>query len=150
MKKIMLFGILLFFVSFLKINAQGIKTYPIPSYNILSNGSSNFKEMVAKNILFQSRGHREVNVKNSGGQLCPIQIWVYSIDGQSILGPFTVNPDETIRIEIDEREWGVYSESECEAIISVWIEDSGTPTQAIHSESGETSCYSITNMIETE
>jgi hypothetical protein len=47
---------------------------------------------------------------------------VYSLDGETVYGPFTVYSGETLRVEIDDRECGVYVESNEDVIVDVWIE----------------------------
>jgi hypothetical protein len=49
-------------------------------------------------------------------------IYVYSLDGQTILGPFYLTGNETIYVDIDDRLWGVLVESESKVKVSVWIE----------------------------
>jgi len=113
--------------SILKANAQEIKTYPIPSYNVISFGCTDFSEQTSKIKCELSKGRRNLNVASSGGSSCPAQIWIYSLDRLDILGPYTLNPGETLTVEINEREWGVSSESVCQVTLSVWIEEISDP-----------------------
>jgi len=74
-----------------------------------------------------SKGNRKLIITSSGGSSCPAQIWIFSLDRLDILGPYTLNPGETLIVEIDEREWGVTSESACQVTLSVWIEEISDP-----------------------
>lgn len=129
MKSFLVFSFIFLFISFSDVNGQGNTTYPIPSFNIVSNGSANFLEQVTKSTVFQFRGKRQLNIKNSGSSSGPVQVWAYSFDKVDLLGPYTVYPGETLTIGIDEREWGVITESESEVILSVWISEMGIPSQ---------------------
>ncbi len=111
----------------IKMKAQTIKNYPIPSYNIITNGSANFLEYSSKNHDEQSRGKKTMNVASSGSNSVPSQIWIISLDGQTVMGPYSLDPGGTISVEIDDREWGVHVESEGEVILSVWIESISNP-----------------------
>jgi hypothetical protein len=60
-----------------------------------------------------------VGGKNLG--TCQATVCVYSLDGQTILGPYTVYGGEILSVPIDDREWGVYVESDDEITVDVWI-----------------------------
>jgi hypothetical protein len=56
---------------------------------------------------------------------CEATVWVYNLDQNTVLGPYTVNCGETLTVEIDEREWGVLVESEEGVIVDVWYSTGG-------------------------
>ena len=92
---------------------------PIPSYNVSVKTRANFQESQP------SRGKRNMNIKVqcSGISLaptCQATIWVYSLDGQTIFGPFTVSGGETLSVPIDGREWGVFVQTEDTITVDVW------------------------------
>ena len=49
-------------------------------------------------------------------------VWIYSIDGLDILGPYYVTCGNTLEVEIDDREWGALVESDMDINVSVWID----------------------------
>ena len=99
---------------------QTLAQYPIPSYDVSVKGRANFQESQT------SRGRRNLNVKVQCGGIalsgtCQATVWVYSLDGQTVLGPYTVNGGETLTVPIDEREWGVYIQTEDIITVAVWV-----------------------------
>ena len=122
MKKI-LFVLVLFNVFSLSMNAQ----YPIPSFKIPVYPKATFEEThnsfpPADNVLEK----RDIHVRSTCGVSdnveCTALVWVYSLDGQTVLGPYTLHCNETLIIGIDCREWGVLVETNCEMTIDVWTE----------------------------
>jgi hypothetical protein len=109
-------------------NGQSIKTYPIPSFNVVLTGMANFREQLQKGDHGLTEGKKTMSVTSSGISQGSAQVWIYSLDGLTILGPYTLNPGETIMVEIDDRAWGVLCESAGEVILSVWIEEISTPS----------------------
>ena len=93
------------------IAAQNIPTYPIPSYNIQIYGSVNFQENMNTKSPFLGKGKRIQHVAVSGTTGSWATVWIYSLDGQDVHGPFTVYAGEELTDEIDEREWGVLVQS---------------------------------------
>jgi hypothetical protein len=109
----------------LSMNAQ----YPIPSYNVPLCPRATFTE---KGIVPQSKKNAPAGKKIliiHIGHMTPdtirnmITVYVYSLDGTTILGPFYVTSDTTLTIPIDEREWGVLVNDQCEVEVSVWIDE---------------------------
>lgn len=98
---------------------------PIPSYAFPVYGRANFQEGVNKYLL--SREKRDMEVKSSCASpttSCSANIWVYSLDGRDVKGPFVIyGGGETLIVPIDEREWGVYAESEDKIILTIWTSD---------------------------
>jgi len=99
---------------------------PIPSWNVAVNSVANFQESSSKSTCSNPlRGKRNMNIKARGAEgqsSCQATVWVYSLDEQDILGPYPIQCEETIIVEIDEREWGVLVESEDHVYVDVWIE----------------------------
>ena len=103
--------------------------YPIPSYKVPVSRKANFQENQVPGILEMDTliyGKRTIvvhaeNAESNMGE-CSATIWVYSLDGKTRLGPYTVNCGETLYVDIDDRDWGVYVQSNDQVIISVWIE----------------------------
>ena len=54
---------------------------------------------------------------------CSAIVWVYSLDGLDVLGPFTVTDGEILVVEIDDREWGCRVITEDPVFVDVWIEE---------------------------
>jgi len=49
-------------------------------------------------------------------------VWIYSLDGLDILGPYYLACGNTLEVEIDDREWGALVESDMDINVSVWID----------------------------
>jgi hypothetical protein len=98
---------------------QSFAQYPIPSYDVSVRSRANFQESQP------SRGRRNMNIKVQCGGIaliatCQATVWVYSLDGQTVLGPYTVNGGETLTVPIDDREGGVYIQTEDIITVDVW------------------------------
>jgi hypothetical protein len=127
MKPSFVIGIFFFIISCNLSNGQVIKTYPIPSYNIVATGAANFCEQMRTGLCGPSEGKKVMHVISSGNSQSRVQVWIYNRSGSPVLGPYTVLPGETLSVEIDDGVWGVYTEPEGEVILSVWIEEISTP-----------------------
>ncbi|MEI7724456.1 MAG: hypothetical protein WCK09_05080 [Bacteroidota bacterium] len=123
MKRILIFCVMISLYSIHSLNAQN----PIPSYNFPVYQHANFQEQSR----VQTKGDNCLEKRNvvvntscvgSGISVCSATVWVYSLDGQTTFGPFTVYGGETLYVEIDEREWGVYVMSDDHVEVDVWIE----------------------------
>lgn len=123
MKKITFLLTILLFISGFSVTAQN----PIPSWNVPIYYVANFQEAVKDSkVPSATKGKRTmyIKAKSTDGQgSCQAQVWIYSLDLQDIYGPFTVLCGQTISQEIDEREWGVYVESEDHVYVDVWIDE---------------------------
>jgi len=107
--------------------SQNIPSYPIPSFGISVDGFVNFKNRSIQNDNCDNLREKrvaKVHLRSAFEENpeCQATVWVYTLDYTTILGPFTVLCDETLTVEIDEREWGVLVESEFEVIVDVWFE----------------------------
>ena len=115
-------------------NGQSMKPYPIPSWNVAVNGNSLFRESPAMGDSLTDV-KKIVNIKNicikapNDPEPCNISIYLYSLDGLTILGPFYPACGETLSQEVDDRDWGVLIHSDCEITVDVWITSSaiGSP-----------------------
>lgn len=127
MKKKITFFVLFIFLSAFQLFAQ----YPIPSYNITVNQSATFQEKGSSGSQFSSPDARRylhiraycntTNIVN-----CQATVWIYSLDGQTVYGPYTIYGGETLTIEIDDREWGVYVSSNDPISVDVWTDALGS------------------------
>ena len=121
MKKLICTGIfILLSGSFQWVSGQN----PIPSFNVPVYHLANFQESQPP------KGKRDMNVIIHGVEVpysdtCKATVWVYSLDRNDILGPYTLYNEETLSVGIDDREWGVIIESEDHVTADVWISDEG-------------------------
>src|ERR1035437_465437 len=103
---------------------QTIPVYPIPSTNVGVDGLADFENLLST---FQNNGKakRQVHVHFISASLdqlsCEATVVVYSLDGTTFLGPFTVSCGQTLDVNIDERNWGVMVDSDVKLIVDVWI-----------------------------
>ena len=115
----------LFFFIFL-FSVTGYCQYPIPSFNV----------SVAKDAYFLESNHTlkapmekrvlviHVFCTTLLPATCKATIWVCSLDGRTVMGPYILFGGDTIYVDIDEREWGVIVDTESEVKVDVWIEGS--------------------------
>ncbi|MCX6278497.1 MAG: hypothetical protein NT004_10405, partial [Bacteroidetes bacterium] len=75
-----------------------------------------------KSILEKRDVHVKITDQSSGGGNCGATVWIYSLDGLDVLGPFSVLCSETLVTAIDERAWGVLVQSNDDIVVDVWIE----------------------------
>lgn len=120
--------VLLMLLSFGSSNiySQNFPVYPIPSYNIQVDGYADFMNQFSTAQKNNNKAKRDVivHLKSAAepSQPCQATVWVYSLDLTTILGPYSLSCGNELRVEIDEREWGVFVESDDEVIVDVWIE----------------------------
>jgi len=116
-----------FFASAGKADAQTLKSYPIPSYNVIVNGFASFQEYQnggttpsdkKKTIRVATTSLKSLSTFN-------MTVFAYSLDRQDRLGPFYITAGEDLSIAVDDRDWGLLIKSENEAVVDVWIEGSG-------------------------
>jgi hypothetical protein len=106
---------------------QSIPSYPIPSYGVYVNGFTNFaNENIQTDTCDNYRGKRDafIHLRSASQENpeCQGMVWVYTLDYSTILGPYIVLCDDTLVVEIDDRDWGVLVESEYRIIVDVWFE----------------------------
>ncbi len=112
-------------ISINSLSGQVVKIYPIPSYNVLVESSAIFQEMLPS----FNKAKREIKIHiipslKSDSIPCFAEVTIYSLDHQTVLGPYTVNCGETLSVEIDDREWGVSVTSNTPVDVSVWVDTS--------------------------
>ena len=126
MKKIAILSVLLI-LGFITMRAQSVKPFPIPSYNVpVDDNYARFQENVQPNYPDASLEKRDVHViiisRNPETPSCQATVWIYSLDGLDVLGPYTVMCGGTLVVPVDGRQWGVLVESASEIEVDVWIE----------------------------
>lgn len=123
---------ILLFMFLLSVNYEmraQIPIFPIPSYNVHLIGISEFNELShSSGSKINEKKKKEGNVKGHPCGLdtldCSFTAYFYSIDGQSRLGPYTVQCGETLTVPLDDREWGVIVISDMVICVDVWISES--------------------------
>ena len=100
--------------------------YPIPSYEVTVNGQATFEENDQIILPPASTDRtRQLIVHSTVAHLIAsapiISVWLYSLDGQTKRGPYTLDMNYT-EFEIDERPWGVLTVTTQEVLFDVWIE----------------------------
>jgi hypothetical protein len=105
---------------------QNIPSYPIPSYNVPVIGTVNFSNgTIQTDSCNLTDEKRDVNIHLQSASIedpgCGAEIWVYSLDQTTILGPYEMICGETLVVQVDEREWGVLVESEQMVTVDVWF-----------------------------
>jgi hypothetical protein len=127
MKKITGLALFIFILSCTDAKSQGGPVYPIPSYNIEVNGYANFTQSTLNQaqLRVQPMEKVEMNViikSSSGSTDCQATVWVYSLDNNTVLGPFTVSCDQLLQVSIDTSEsWGVLVDTDEDLLVSVWV-----------------------------
>lgn len=115
---------ILLIVGLFLINKLGIAQNPIPSFNIPVYLIANFQEGLKD---AHPKGKKKIKVLGSCGNVnkttCQATVYAYSLDLQTVLGPYTLIDGQTLSIDIDEREWGVLVQSDDHMTVSVWIEE---------------------------
>jgi hypothetical protein len=124
MKKAGIVSVMIFLASVSQVFSQKTTIYPIPSYNISVYGNVIFQE---DNALYESsKGKKTIHVSAANSLLMTPDyhgiFYVYSLDGQTTYGPYTIHFNETMSVEADDRLWGVRYESNCLMSVSVWVE----------------------------
>ena len=132
--------ILLLITASLCITSNASAQNPIPSYNVpilvepttFEEGASSTNFVVQSNhrtnIIITNCSEEERKmvvkvIKPSQAEGASAVVYIYSLDEQDILGPFTVTHEAQLEQAIDEREWGVEVVSATEGCeISTWIE----------------------------
>ena len=109
-----------------QISGQNHKPHVIPSFIVLVETSALFQETTPSN----SDGKRVIHVHINAPQqsdtvTCYANVLIYSLNHQSVLGPYRVLCGETLSVEIDNREWGVSITTNNSVLSSVWIDSQG-------------------------
>jgi hypothetical protein len=101
---------------------------PIPSFNFNLKNRANFQENNSSVINFGlNKERRDMNVSNDTPGHGPggygsgrIEVIIYRLDLTVVLGPFIVTAGETLTVPIDQHQWGVFTRTNHNTIISVW------------------------------
>ena len=126
MKKIFLLTISILMVTAVFAKAQGAN--PIPSYNVPVENKAYFQEnkLIPSNY-DPSKERRDMNVSNGGPggnknvpESSAVTVYIYRVDQSIVLGPFIVPAGETLTIQIDVYQWGVYTQTNNPTNVSVW------------------------------
>ncbi len=114
-------------ISINPLSGQDCKFYPIPSFNVLVDPAAIFQDMQGgSNSKAKRQEHVHVGHSNKlDSSSCFAIVTFYTLDHQSVLGPYTVNCGETLSVEIDDQEWGVSVTSLTEIEVSVWVDLQG-------------------------
>jgi hypothetical protein len=118
--------ILCFLIVAGSISGQQLNPYPIPSYDVpVDSTSACFTETAQAMRSGESLEKRQVHVvivsNGAENPPCEATVWIYSIDGLDVLGPFIVACGGHLDVPIDDREWGVYVVTDDEILVDVWI-----------------------------
>ena len=118
MKKSILLSVILIFLGSTIVSGYN----PIPSYDVPICHKANFleKQGSEKSKKPDTKGRRQMNIRTVAYPTVTTTIWIYSIDGKDVLGPFEQIGSGLITREIDDREWGVYVESDGHAVVDIW------------------------------
>jgi hypothetical protein len=103
---------------------QSIPDYPIPSTNIVVYGLADFANqpsILPKVIEEKRQVHIHLTSVEQDQPDCQAMVWVYSLDGLTVLGPFTAVCGLTLDVDIDNRDWGVLVDSDIKVIVDVWF-----------------------------
>jgi hypothetical protein len=103
---------------------QSVPVYPIPSHNVALSGPARFEPSL-NSIQEPTRKRVFQNVTVRGGPGTHATVHIYSLDGLNILGPYPVYAGETLTVEIDERDWGVFIQTDDEITVDVWTSAMG-------------------------
>jgi hypothetical protein len=105
---------------------------PIPSFHQNVSYLANFQEKPNGSDNFNSdlKGKRNMIIVAQviGPAKTPVIIYVYSLDGRDILGPFEIDGDGQISVPIDDRLWGVIVQCDDKCQVSVYTSDGGGST----------------------
>jgi len=119
MKSIFVF----FIVVILSAGTQLEASRPIPSYKDAVSKTANYKEKQHnEDLKTDPKGKRSMIIVANvvGPAKTPITIWVYSLEGHTVLGPFVIYGDGELTVPIDNRPWGVVVQCDGKVVISVW------------------------------
>ncbi|HNY02096.1 MAG TPA: hypothetical protein PKG48_05900 [Bacteroidales bacterium] len=115
MKRVLL---LLFLVTGLSLLTLGQN--PIPSYNVPVFYRANFQEPAGTDVT-RNMEKKSVHVVVGGSAGNMALVYLYTQDSATVLGPFNVFAGQSLVVEIDDRDWGVFVESEDHVTVDVWI-----------------------------
>ena len=103
---------------------QIVPSYTIPSYNIQVTRFANFTETLNPANSNQAKEKRQVDVQVKSTlvkESSDIRVWVYTLDRSTILGPYVVKGDGSLKVDVDQNMWGVFIDSRDVIYVDVWI-----------------------------
>ena len=120
--------LILSFTCLLGIIISSYAQYPIPSYNVPVYPAAAFVDQtitpaVTKDAPMQKR-RVVIQVSSSSPESTSnrVTVYVFRIDKSIILGPYYLNGDSPLYVDIDDQEWGVLVQAEYKVDVSVWFE----------------------------
>jgi hypothetical protein len=102
--------------------------YPIPSYNVPVNPTAAFIDQTITPALTKDAPMEKRRVGVQASHTSPdstsnrVTVYVFRVDKSIILGPYYLNGDYPLYVDIDGQEWGVLVQAEHKVDVSVWIE----------------------------
>jgi len=137
MKTLLLFLSFFLVAQFTTVNAQqtghsSINIYPIPSYNVpvAALEYAGFEEGYSDFNPNQTEGKRILTIQvhpiTNGSSQCDVSAWVFTLDRQIILGPYSLSCYDELSVDIDESAWGALVEADNGVTVDVWIGDGGS------------------------
>jgi hypothetical protein len=125
MKKIILVSLIFLFAgvnfTFAQEKIIPSKTYSIPSFNVLVDGTASFMEDGTGG---NTKEKRDINVKvhtTSHKMSGDARVWFVKGNYEFILGPYTVAYNEVLTVPVDGDNWGVLVKSVEPAYFDVWV-----------------------------
>jgi hypothetical protein len=125
MRKLLFFSIIMLFSLPTVLMAQFVKVNPIPYFNYpMTQQYAGFQENGAGG---ETREKRDMDVEvttSSDATRTDIfaTVWIVKKNGSDVLGPYTVNCNEILSVELPRGKWGVVVHCTWEVEVSVWIE----------------------------
>jgi len=127
---------------------QSFATKPIPSYDVPLYNAANFQEKPGPGGKAEPKEKRQLNVQTTvapGGPRVVTQVYIYSLDYKTILGPFSLFDSDKITVDIDARPWGVVTitQDPSRVSVSVWIDkyDNGDDTKSGYLENPDENIF---------
>ena len=131
MKKVILISTFFLFAGMNLLLAQNntskYSPLPIPSFNVLVTGETAFSEATGSGMGGNTKEKRDVIVRVSstshGMMKGDATVWVVKDMGAFVLGPYTVQYDETLTVPVDFGNWGVVIKAQTAVLADVWFSD---------------------------
>ena len=129
MKKMILIAAILLVTGFSNAIAQKHNRppslHPIPSFNYpITTLNTAFQETSVHGLPSREKRDMDVVISTSSTSTNNVSATVYIVKeyGTTVLGPFTVYPDQVLEVPIDYDQWGVVIQCDDPITASVWIE----------------------------
>ena len=122
MKKLILFSVFIYLLI-----SRGYCQYPIPSYDVpVYHHSTFYEKEESRTAKGNFKGQKRMCIRITHGTnkvSFYAQVWVFTLDLKTVLGPYTATCDTTLYVNIDDQQWGVRVESDDHIMVDVWIDD---------------------------